>query len=106
MTEREAATTRAAARRADKDLSTGYVAPRTELEELLARLWSERLGVTPVGVDDDYFELGGHSLAAAELLTDLAALTGVEVEAQVLFLQPSVAELAAAIEARTGEADR
>lgn len=99
MTEREA-TTRAAARRADKDLSTDYVAPRTDLEKLLARLWRERLGVTPVGVDDDYFELGGHSLAAAELLVDIAAITGVEVEAQVLFLQPTVGELAAAIEAR------
>jgi acyl carrier protein len=99
-------TERTSAPRADKDLSTEYAPPTTDLERRLVALWTERLGVTPVGVDDDFFELGGHSLAAAELLTDLAALTGVEVEAQVLFLQPSVAELAAAIEARLGEADR
>jgi acyl carrier protein len=100
VSDQEAAVTPAVVRRSDKDLSTDYVAPRTDLERLLASLWSERLGVAPVGVDDDYFELGGHSLAAAELLVDLAATTGVEVEAQVLFLQPTVGELAAAIEAR------
>ena len=83
------------------NLVTEYAAPRTELEQALARLWSQRLGVTPVGVDDDFFHLGGHSLIAAELLVDVAALTGVEVTARVLYLQPSVAELAAAIEAET-----
>jgi acyl carrier protein len=99
-------TERTSASRADKDLSTEYVPPTTDLERRLVALWTERLGVAPIGVADDFFELGGHSLAAAELLTDLAALTGVEVEAQVLFLQPSVAELAAAIETRLGEANR
>ena len=105
MTERTT-TPPAATPRTDKDLSTEYAPPTTDLQRRLVALWTERLGVTPIGVDDDFFELGGHSLAAAELLTDLTALTGVEVEAQVLFLSPSVAELAAAIEERTGGADR
>jgi len=78
-------------------LSTRYAPPRTELEAKLAELWSQRLGVTPIGVDDDFFELGGHSLAAAELLEDIATRLGVEVPAQTLFLEPSIAELAAAI---------
>lgn len=85
--------------RAEKGLSTTFVSPRTALERQLAGLWSERLGVFPVGVDDDFFELGGHSLAAAELLVDIEEMTGMEVAASTLFLQPSVAELAAAIEA-------
>lgn len=89
----------AAAPRAEKGLSTTFIGPRTGLERRLAALWSERLGVFPVGVDDDFFELGGHSLAAAELLVDIEEMTGVEVAASTLFLQPSVAELAAAIEA-------
>jgi acyl carrier protein len=86
-------------RRVSLRLTTSYAPPRTELERQLADLWSRHLGVQPVGVDDDFFELGGHSLAAAELLVDVAALTGVEVSASTLFLEPSVADLAAAIEA-------
>lgn len=92
----------ASVRRSDKGLSTEFASPRTDLESQLATLWSERLGVSPIGVDDDFFELGGHSLAAAELLVDIAALTGVEVAARTLFLEPTVAELAAAIEAEQG----
>ncbi|MCB1035725.1 MAG: SDR family oxidoreductase, partial [Acidobacteria bacterium] len=44
------------------ELQTPYVAPRTELEEALAEMWQELLGIDRVGVHDDFFELGGHSL--------------------------------------------
>jgi len=46
-----------------------FVAPRTEVEEGLARLWAETLGVDRVGADDDFFELGGDSLLAATLVS-------------------------------------
>ena len=85
--------------RADRGLWSEYRAPGTDLERQLAELWRDRLRVEPIGIDDDFFELGGHSLAAAELLVDIAAATGVEVAARTLFLEPTVAELAAAIEA-------
>lgn len=85
--------------RADKELSTPYVVPRTDLERDLVRLWSARLKVEPIGTEDDFFELGGHSLMAAELLVDLQQELGVEVTARTLFLQPTVAELAAVIAA-------
>lgn len=83
-------------------LSTRYTRPRTALERELAELWGQRLGVTPIGVDDDFFELGGHSLAAVELLEDITARLGIEVKAETLFLEPSIAELAAAITAASG----
>jgi acyl carrier protein len=86
-------------RRDELTLSSSYLSPRSDLERDLATMWSQRLGVWPIGVDDDFFELGGHSLAAAELLVDIAETTGVEVTAQILFLSPTVAELAAAVHA-------
>ncbi|MET8910938.1 MULTISPECIES: phosphopantetheine-binding protein [Micromonospora] len=66
---------------------------RTELESMLTRLWSEKLNITPVGVEDDFFALGGDSLLAADLLMDLYEQLGVEIDAAVLFLKPTIAEL-------------
>ena len=74
-----------------------YVAPSTELEAALARDWSERLNVAPVGVNDDFFELGGHSILATELLLQVQRGYGVEISARTLFLAPTVAEFARAI---------
>jgi acyl carrier protein len=83
--------------RSEVDLSTAFRAPRTGLEEQLARLWRDRLAVDPVGIDDDFFELGGHSLMAADMLADIQQLTGAEVSAATLFLEPTIADLAEAI---------
>jgi acyl carrier protein len=80
-------------------VSAPYAVPRTELEQRLAVLWAKRLRIEPIGRHDDFFELGGDSLAASGLLVDIAAATSVEVSARTLFLQPSIAELAVAIEA-------
>jgi acyl carrier protein len=79
-------------------LSGAYRAPGTDLEAQLAALWQKRLNVEPVGVDDDFFELGGHSLLAAELLVEVYEQTGVQVSATTLFLDPTIADLAQAIE--------
>jgi acyl carrier protein len=57
---------------------TGYVAPRTDTERVLAEIWAEVLGVDRVGADDDFFELGGDSVrslqiaAKAKIAFDLA----------------------------------
>jgi acyl carrier protein len=69
------------------------VPTRTELESILSRLWSEKLNVTAVGVEDNFFALGGDSLLAADLLMDIYERLGIEVDAAVLFLRPTIAEL-------------
>jgi acyl carrier protein len=71
-----------------------------DLEAVLSRLWSAKLGVASVGPDDDFFELGGDSLLAADLLMDIYQETGLEVDAAVLFIRPTIADL---IEAVRGE---
>jgi acyl carrier protein len=81
-----------------RQLPNDYVVPTTPLQRRLANLWSKMLDVEPVGLHDDFFELGGHSLLAAELLDALAHEFGVNVSARVLYLQPTIAELADAIE--------
>lgn len=80
-----------------RQLPNEYVVPTTELQRRLTDLWSEMLNVAPVGLHDDFFELGGHSLLAAELLDVLDREFGASVPARVLYLQPTVAELAAVV---------
>ena len=81
----------------DRDLGTErltYQAPRTPLEEEIAALWREVLGVEGVGIGDDFFELGGHSLLATRVLSRLGDDFGVEIPLHALFEEPTVAGLA------------
>jgi len=83
-----------------------YQAPRTPVEELLAGLWAEVLGLERVGAADHFFDLGGHSLLATRVTSRLRAALGVEVPLQDLFAAPRLADFAARVEAlrRTGTA--
>jgi acyl carrier protein len=81
-----------------RQLPDEYVVAETPLQKRLADLWSRVLQIEPVGLHDDFFDLGGHSLLAAELLDAIGGELGAIVPARVLYLQPTVAELATAIE--------
>jgi amino acid adenylation domain-containing protein len=73
-----------------------YVAPRTPLEETLAAIWQDLLGVERVGVHDDFFALGGHSLLATQAVIRIRSTIG-DVPLHSLFNAPTVAALAEAI---------
>jgi amino acid adenylation domain-containing protein len=77
--------------------ASGTVSPRTPLEEVLAEVWSQLLGVPVVGVHDDFFALGGHSLQVAQMQSRVRDLLGVELPLQAIFREPTVAQLAAAL---------
>ncbi len=84
-----------------------FVAPRTPTEEVVARVWSEVLGVDPVGAEDDFFALGGHSLLATRVISRLRRAFGVEIGLRNMFEQPTVAGLAAVLDGlETEEQDR
>ena len=73
---------------------TSFVAPRDSVELQLAQIWSEILGVSPIGVDDNLIELGGHSLLATKIIGLVRDRFGVELPLNCLFECPTVAELA------------
>ncbi|SFY30208.1 non-ribosomal peptide synthetase, partial [Pseudomonas sp. NFACC47-1] len=77
-------------------VSRGYEAPVGEVENTLARLWRQVLHVERVGRHDHFFELGGHSLLAVNLIEQMRQV-GLSADVRVLFGQPTLAALAAAV---------
>ena len=75
------------------------VEPETPTEQRLAVLWRDVLGVEQVGANTDFFGLGGHSLLATHLLSRLRREFGREVSLYTLFTNPTVAALAAVLDA-------
>ncbi|WP_152980173.1 phosphopantetheine-binding protein, partial [Pseudomonas corrugata] len=76
--------------------SREYEAPQGEIETTLARLWAEVLKVEQIGRHDHFFELGGHSLLAVTLIERMRQ-AGLSADVRVLFSQPTLAALAAAV---------
>jgi amino acid adenylation domain-containing protein len=70
-----------------------YVAPRSGVEETLARIWAGTLGVERVGVHDDFFALGGHSLLAVRVASRVQESFGVSLPLHTLFQSPTVESL-------------
>ncbi|MEU8902585.1 non-ribosomal peptide synthetase [Streptomyces mirabilis] len=67
---------------------------RTADEEQLCAMFAEILGLEGVSVDEGFFALGGDSLLATRLRTRIRTDLGVDIKAQVLVRNPTVAELA------------
>ena len=77
-----------------------YEAPRTPLEEVIAGIWAELLGVEKISIHDDFFERGGHSLVAAQVISRIRSETGVAVSVRMLFENRVLSELAEAVVAQ------
>jgi polyketide synthase PksJ/polyketide synthase PksN len=86
----EAAVTRANNR---PRLSVPYMAPRNEMENEIVKVWEEILGVSPIGVQDDFFDLGGHSLLATTLVAKLGRVFHQTVSLQQIFQNSTVEQL-------------
>jgi amino acid adenylation domain-containing protein/non-ribosomal peptide synthase protein (TIGR01720 family) len=71
-----------------------YTPPGNELEERLALMWKEELGLERVGIHDNFFEHGGHSLKATILIARINNELGVEIPVRGLFQSPTVRGLA------------
>ncbi|HEX6036554.1 AMP-binding protein, partial [Longimicrobium sp.] len=81
------------------DDRTAYVPPAPGMEERLAAVWQEVLGVEHVGAHDDFFDLGGQSILAARLTAKLRIELGLDVPVAMLVQAPTVEAMARALAA-------
>jgi acyl-coenzyme A synthetase/AMP-(fatty) acid ligase/acyl carrier protein len=72
----------------------GYLAPRTEMEQLVASIWCEVLDVEKVSLQDNFFDLGGHSLKMIRIHGRLQATLGRKISMVDLFMYPTAGVLA------------
>jgi acyl transferase domain-containing protein len=79
-------------------LDKEYVAPTNEVEEIVAGIWRELLGIDRIGVHDDFFNLGGHSLLATQLVSEMREVFEVDLPLHKFFEAATVAGLAVTIE--------
>ncbi len=87
-------------------LDREYTAPRSMTEQALAHLWAEVLGLTRVGIHDNFFDLGGHSLLATRLSSRIKSHFEVDPRVRDIFDAPTIAELAVRIEELRSTASR
>ncbi|NEQ65236.1 MAG: amino acid adenylation domain-containing protein, partial [Symploca sp. SIO2D2] len=74
--------------------SQEYVAPQTETEEILVRIWQEVLGIKQVGIHDNFFEIGGDSIISIQIVAR-AQKAGIQLTTKQLFQNQTIAEQAA-----------
>ena len=81
-----------------KSNDAAYEPPRGEIEEELARIWSEILKISPISRNDGFFGLGGDSLLAATILHKIQDVFGVELPLRTIFELQTIKAVAEAID--------
>jgi amino acid adenylation domain-containing protein/FkbM family methyltransferase len=86
-----------------QDVETDFVAPRNQIEEIIAGIWASVLGLEQAGVHNNFFHLGGHSLLATQVIARINETFQVDLPLSYLFESPTVAVLAERVTAATQE---
>src|SRR5581483_3617555 len=74
------------------DLEQAFVAPHTVVEETLASIWAEALGLEQVGINDNFFSLGGDSILSIQVITR-ARQAGLQLTTKQLLQHQTIAQL-------------
>jgi NAD(P)-dependent dehydrogenase (short-subunit alcohol dehydrogenase family)/acyl carrier protein len=86
------------------EMASDYVVPGNSTEQIIADIWKELLGVSSVGVDDNFFDLGGESALATILISRMKEEFSIELSVVSLFENPTVRALSDMVQ-QAGEGD-
>ena len=74
-----------------------YIPPTNAAEQLMCEIWEEYLGISPIGIKDNFFECGGHSLIASRITTQIYNIFEVEIPIKDFFMNPTIQNLVSII---------
>lgn len=86
-------------------IGTAYAIPRTPIEETLAGVWTQILGIERIGAQDNFFEIGGHSLLATRVISRVRDSFNIDVPLRVFFENPTIVQLAKLVEEAQARSD-
>lgn len=75
------------------DISEDIVKPTNEIQEGLAQIWKEVLGIESIGIDQSFFEIGGDSLSAIKLISLINLKYDIQITIKTLFDKPTIQDL-------------
>jgi amino acid adenylation domain-containing protein/FkbH-like protein len=84
-------------------MDNDFIAPVSETEVEIVKVWEELLGIRGIGVKDDFFFLGGHSLLASQVITRISEKFHIRLPLESLFSSPTIRGLASLIESAIPE---
>ncbi len=76
------------------DQLKNYVPPRNEIEDIIAEIWEDSLGIKPVGIKDNFFELGGNSLIGAAIHMHIKDVFDIDMDLRSFFENQTVESMA------------
>jgi len=79
--------------------------PNTQLEKDIAKIWSEELKISSIGIDDDFFDMGGSSVLAQKVTTLMKQQLSKDVPVSKIYIHPTIRELAAILEENNSDTD-
>ncbi|MFN6470969.1 MAG: amino acid adenylation domain-containing protein [Nostoc sp. SerVER01] len=85
------------------ELEEVYVAPRSEMEQAIAKVWQEVLQLENVGINDNFFDLGGHSLLIVQVNNQLRTIFQQDIPVVTMFQNPTIHSLAGYLSQKTDE---
>ena len=70
------------------------MSPENETQSKIQKIWEDLLGISPIGIKDDFLELGGDSLLAIRMITQVERAIGLDIPISVLASETSIESLA------------
>ncbi|MEO1376010.1 MAG: amino acid adenylation domain-containing protein [Cyanobacteria bacterium J06635_10] len=85
------------------ELTASFLAPQSEMEQQIAKLWQEVLHLDQVGINDNFFDLGGNSLLMLQVNNKLRTILQGDISVVTMFQNPTIYSLAEYLSQTTGE---